>query len=276
MQIPLFPLPSNPAKEITFNMPTVADAMNLTSSDARYEERVTTRYLNELQPKDKFSDSAEWTAQDRRTALWWIFTNSRIDTMLTSSYACEHCGNTHFVDVDMRKLELIGIVLLEHASEEHGCDVNGIHYPFRLTNLNGHAMMHLEEARTMLPPEDAPNFREEWINLRVMEVAHQLRLPDDPPDYLEATQRRYELLKAMALETEFQPLVASLQLYNRKNQHGLAIVINKGVTSLVLPPTRCKNWDKEGEAPLTPLLMPFRVNNFLPAFRSEWLGFTDE
>lgn len=276
MLIPLFPLPSNPASEITFDMPTVTTAMNYSSVDPNQEEHLTTRYLNELQPKDKLSDSALWTAQDRRTALWWIFCNSRTDAMLTSSYHCQHCDNMHFVDVDMRTLELTATLALDTVETSFECDVSGVTYPFTITHLNGAAMMHLEESRAILPPDDAPNFREEWINLRIMELAHQLRLPDDPQNYLEATKRRYELISTMALETEFQPLCAAVQLFNRNNQHGLAVNINKGVTSLILPPHRCTGWDKEGEAPLTPLHMPFRVSNFLPAFRHEWLGFADE
>ncbi|HFU2857326.1 TPA: hypothetical protein ACGQ50_000866 [Enterobacter cloacae] len=275
MQIPLYPLPSNPAKEIKFDMPTVQTAMAYCSVDASQEEQITTRYLNELQPQgEQWSDSAKWTAQDRRTALWWIFSNSRVDTILTSSYECKHCGDIHYVDVDMRELELTGVNTLEDTWEAFECTVKGKPYPFTIVPLNGHAMMHLESVRNQLPPEDAPNWKEEWINLRLMEVAHQLQLPNEPADLMEAAKQRYELVTSMELDTEFKPLVAAIQLFNRRTAHGLAININKGVTSLILPPHRCKA--KEGEAPLTPLHMPFRAVHFLPAFRSEWLGFADE
>ena len=275
MQIPLFPLPSNMSKEVKFNTPSVETAMAYCNCDAKHEERLTTRYLNELQPQGPlWSDSATWSAQDRRTALWWIFTNSRIDTMLTSSYTCQHCGDMHFVDVDMRELDLTGVNLIDEAGEEFECTVAGEATLFKIVHLNGAAMMQLEDCRNALPPEDAPNFREEWINLRLLELAHQFRLSDEDPDAMKATERRFNLLQKMELETEFQPLVASIQLFNRRNEHGLAVYINKGVTALILPPHRCKN-AKEGEEALTPLHMPFRLSNFLPAFRSEWLGFAD-
>lgn len=275
MQIPLYPLPSNPAKEITFNMPTVTMAMQFSGSNAAQEERLTTRYLNELQPQGPaWSDSATWTAQDRRTALWWIFTNSRIDTMLTSTYECLHCGDTHFVDIDMRSLDLTGVMLLEDEPEYFDCTVDGVPTTFQITHLNGAAMMQLEDARAGLPPEDAPNWHEEWINLRLLELAFQLRLADDPDDFLKAAERHYIMLTSMALETEFQPLVAAIQLYSRRTAHGLNVHIDKGIVSLILPPHRCKN-AKEGEEALTPLHMPFRLSNFLPAFRSAWLGYVD-
>lgn len=276
MQIPLYPLPSNPAKEIKFNMPTVTTAMAYCNADASQEERLATRYLNEMQPQgEHWSDSATWTVQDRRTALWWIFTNSRIDTMLTSSYECQHCGETHFVDVDMRVLDLTGVMLLDDQKETFDVTVNGMPTTFDIVHLNGAAMMQLEDVRRALPPEDAPNWREEWINLRLLEVAFQLRLADDPDDFMAAAERRYNMLRTMELETEFQPLVAAVQLYSRRTAHGLDIHVDKGITSLILPPHRCKN-AKEGEAALTPLHMPFRVSHFLPAFRSEWLGYADE
>lgn len=278
MQIPLFPLPSNITTEINFVMPSVQMAMDYCSADATQEEALTTRYLNELQrPGDAFRDSALWTAQDRRTALWWVFTNSRIDTMLTCSYMCPHCGDIHFVDTDMRELADGLEVLSEGATSEYEGSRKDEPVTLTITHLDGRAMVHLESLRAQLPPEDSDEFRAEWINLRMIEIAHQLRFPDEPEDFLAAAEYRYNALREMDLEMEFQPLVASVQLFNRRNAHGLDIAINKGVTVLNLPDHPCPKSGKEGAAPLfTPLHLPFRNSQFLPNFRSEWLGYTDE
>lgn len=276
MKIPLYPRPSNPREEITFDLPSVFNAMEYCSSDAEQEEHLTTSYLNDLQPKDRpHSDAKFWTAQDRRTALWWIFTNSRIDTTLNASYECKYCGEIHHTIKDMRELDFMAMLLPEEVSEQFQITVSGVPHEFTITHLNGQAMEHLESTRNMLPPETDPTFRKEWADLRVKELAHQLRLPDEPADWLDAVIYRYNKINQMALDSEFQPLVAAVQLFNRKNAHGLNIHVEKGVTYLILPPHQCKNAE-EGEAKLTPLHMQFRVSNFLPDFRSEWLDFADE
>ncbi|KMJ46648.1 hypothetical protein PSI19_16480 [Xenorhabdus khoisanae] len=273
MQIPDFPLPSNPNVEIRFRMSDVADAMSYCGTDPDQEEALTTRYLNEIQCGENKHDAALWTAQDRRTALWWIFCNSRINTTLTVSYVCSHCQKDHYYDYDARELDMTAGVLTVEAFETVSIPVNGQPKDWVLKPLDGRAMEHLETARNNLPPQNDPSYRKELINLRVMELTHQAHLHEQPEDFMKAAQIRYELIKQMALDTEFPPLVASIELMNRRLAHGLAMKIEKGVANLLLPKHVCPNSGKEGTASqYTQLYTPFRNHNFFPDFRSQWMA----
>ncbi|CDM92252.1 hypothetical protein ACR71G_03905 [Xenorhabdus bovienii] len=273
MQIPDFPLPSNPSVDIRFRMPTVADSMSYSGADPEQEEILTTRYLNELQCGENKFDAALWTAQDRRTALWWIFCNSRIDTTLTVSYQCFHCKEEHYYDYDARELDMTAGVLTVEAFETVSIPVNGQSYEWVLKPLDGRAMEHLETAHNNLPPPNDPSYKEELINLRIMELAHQAHLSEQPENFMAAAQIRYELIQQMAIDTEFSPLVARIELMNRRLAHGLAMNIEKGVSNLLLPKHICPNSGKEGTASLyTRLYTPFRNHNFFPDFRSQWMA----
>ncbi|WP_426575464.1 hypothetical protein ACP179_00975 (plasmid) [Xenorhabdus stockiae] len=272
MQIPDFPLPSNPSVEIRFRMPDVSDAMAYSGADPEQEEALTTRYLNDMQHGENKQDAARWTAQDRRTALWWIFCNSRIDTTLTVSYACAHCHKEHYYDYDARALDISTGVLTVEAFETVAIPVRGKSYDWVLKPLDGRAMEHLENARHSLPSPTDPAYGNELINLRMMELAHQAHLPTQPDDFMAAAKSRYDLITQMALDTEFAPLVARIELMNRRLAHGLAMKIEKGKAHLLLPQHRCPESGKEGTANYTQLYTPFRNHHFFPDFRSEWMA----
>ncbi|MDC9590759.1 hypothetical protein PSI23_16065 [Xenorhabdus sp. XENO-10] len=273
MQIPDFPLPSNPNTEVRFRMPTVADSMSYSGADPEQEESLTTRYLNEIQCGENKYDAELWTAQDRRTALWWIFCNSRIDTTLTVSYTCSHCNEEHYYDYDARELDMTAGVLTIEVFETVSIPVNGHPHNWILKPLDGRAMEHLEAACNNLPPSSDPSHKEEIINIRIMELAHQAHLSEQPENFMKAAQIRYELIKQMAVDTEFSPLVASIELMNRRLAHGLAMHIEKGAANLLLPKHLCPNSVKEGTASqYTRLYTPFRNHNFFPDFRSQWMA----
>ncbi|MBD2782224.1 hypothetical protein ID852_03295 [Xenorhabdus sp. 42] len=272
MQIPDFPLPSQPDVDIRFRMPNVSDAMSYCGTDPEQEEVLTTRYLNDIQDGQNPQDAALWTAQDRRTALWWIFCNSRINTTLTVSYACSHCQQEHYYDYDARDLDMAAGVLTVEPFETVTLPVNGEPKVWVLKPLDGRAMEHLETTRNNLPPEDHPDYHNERVNLRIMEFAHQAHLTEQPEDFLGAAQHRYELIKQMALDTEFSPLVARIELMNRRLAHGLAMKIEKGAAHLLLPQHACPHSGKEGTAShTTQLYTPFRNHHFFPDFRSQWM-----
>ncbi|WP_145957501.1 hypothetical protein [Xenorhabdus hominickii] len=253
-------------------MPTVSEAMAYSGADPEQEEALTTRYLNEIQYKENQHDAALWTAQDRRTALWWIFCNSRIDTTLTVSYECAHCKKEHYYDYDARALDITAGVLTIEPVETVAIPVSGQSHDWVLKPLDGRAMEHLETARNSLPAPTEPAYNDELINLRIMELTHQAHLNAQPADFMAAAQSRYELIKRMALDTEFSPLVASIELMNRRLAHGLAMKIEKGTAHLLLPKHRCPDSGKEGAAKYTQLYTPFRNHHFFPDFRSQWLA----
>ncbi|EBF7254897.1 morphogenetic protein, partial [Salmonella enterica] len=92
MLLPLFPLPSRPTELIQFRQPNIADAMRFNSITPEEQEQQTTAYLKALLAEPAKYDPLTWTAQDRITALWWIFTGSRETPVETFTYTCKHCG----------------------------------------------------------------------------------------------------------------------------------------------------------------------------------------
>ncbi|GHM10466.1 hypothetical protein ECZU41_51340 [Escherichia coli] len=104
MLLPLFPLPSRPTELIQFRQPNIADAMRFNSITLEEQEQQTTAYLKALLAEPAKHDPLTWTAQDRITALWWIFTGSRETPVETFTYTCKHCGKEHYYDCDMNAL----------------------------------------------------------------------------------------------------------------------------------------------------------------------------
>lgn len=104
MLLPLFPLPSRPTELIQFRQPNIADAMRFNSITPEEQEQQTTAYLKALLAEAAKHDPLKWTAQDRITALWWIFTGSRETPIETFTYTCKHCGKEHYYDCDMNAL----------------------------------------------------------------------------------------------------------------------------------------------------------------------------
>ncbi|HBM2815618.1 TPA: morphogenetic protein [Enterobacter hormaechei subsp. xiangfangensis] len=275
MQIPAFTIPSRPEEEAIFRMPTVDDAMAWAGASLDAEEANTTRYLREMLEDPNSHDPQTWTAQDRRTALWWIFTNSRLDPTITVQYECAHCGDTHFYDCDMSQLIEDLMVLTVEPFIAVDIPVNGITHEWIIKPLDGRAMEHLERARAALPPVDDPSYSREVLNLEMLEIAHQAHLVEQPADYMEAAEYRYSLIGKMALDTEFTVLAANVEIANRQLRHGLEIRIDKGEATVQLPQHPCPTIAKEkgeAEAPLTRLFTPFRARNFLPSIRPRGMG----
>lgn len=268
MIIPAFPLPSKPYTEIKFRMPTVADSMRYSDSAPEQEEVTTTDYLNALQ-EGALNDSDLWTAQDRRTALWWIYINSRTDTVTTFSYECQHCGNTHFHDCDLRTLAQTAELLTEEPYRLVTIPVKGEQKEWTLKPLDGRGMRMLEKMRYMLPEPNDPEHKQAVRRMRLAEMALHTGLEDDPDNFEEAANRRFDIIEQMSTDTEFVPLVANIQIMQRELRHGLEMNINRGAVSLVLPPHHCDAEGKEDRA--TRLLVPFRPGSFIPDFKSEWL-----
>ncbi|WP_312329837.1 hypothetical protein [Atlantibacter hermannii] len=268
MHIPAFPLSSRPRTEIKFRMPTVADAMRYSDSDPAFEEATSTEYLNAMQV-GTVHDSALWTAQDRRTALWWIYINSRIETVSTFTYECQFCGATHFYDFDMRDLSETTSMLTEEPYRRVMVPVQGKETIWTLKPLDGRGITMLERLRFTLPEKESPNYNAAKTEMRIAELALHTALDDDPEDFEQAANRRFDIIKTMATDTEFTPLVANIQLMQRELKHGLEVSISDGQVLLLLPPHACDGQTGEGKA--TRLLIPFRPGSFIPGFKHEWL-----
>lgn len=180
MLLPLFPLPSRPTELIQFRQPNIADAMRFNSITPEEQEQQTTAYLKALLAEPAKHDPLTWTAQDRITALWWIFTGSRETPVETFTYTCKHCGKEHYYDCDMNALaEDIQVLEVEPFIDDIEVSVEGVPYQWRIVPLDGWAMEMLEMRRAALPPEDDAEFKEAIVDLRFWEFAYQCELYND-------------------------------------------------------------------------------------------------
>ncbi|BEA75299.1 hypothetical protein VEE01_44600 (plasmid) [Escherichia coli] len=137
MLLPLFPLPSRPTELIQFRQPNIADAMRFNSITPEEQEQQTTAYLKALLAEPAKHDPLTWTAQDRITALWWIFTGSRETPVETFTYTCKHCGKEHYYDCDMNALaediQVLEVELKWSTKTGHRVRVfSSIDFPIRL------------------------------------------------------------------------------------------------------------------------------------------------
>ncbi|EPK7688522.1 hypothetical protein K7Y63_004134 [Serratia marcescens] len=272
MYIPIFYQPSNPKNEIQFRAPAVNDALAFCGTSPDQEEQATTRYLNSVQ-LGVMQDSAKWTAQDRRTALWWIHTHSQPNgAEQTVSYQCSHCGELHHYDFDLCGLAEDLELLTVPPHIEINIPVKGIPYQWHLKPIDGLGMEHLEMMYSNLPAEDAPNYATELANLRLVEITLQAHLAEQPGDFQEAAEMRYELIRSMETYSEFVPLVANVKKMQETLRHGLPITIRKGTAQLYIKPHNCPTLAKEGQAISTRLFFQFRCVDYLPGHVVKLLG----
>ncbi|KYP93966.1 hypothetical protein WB60_02140 [bacteria symbiont BFo2 of Frankliniella occidentalis] len=270
MQFKPFPLPSRPLTEITFRAPTVRDSMEYIDIPDYETEKTTTKYLNALQVGE-LNDSALWTQQDRRTALWWIFVNSRDNAYLTYQYGCGHCNDFHFADVDMSELVENLTVLNVPPVIECVIPVEGERITWKLVPLDGRSAEMLEYMNFQLPQPGEQGYEAALTELRLAELALMTRTDSDPVDYKEAADHRLALINRMELGHEFPALVARIQMMVRDLKHGLDMEVEKKGVRLNLPKQACKATEK-GEPPrYTALRAPFRNSEFISRIRSEWM-----
>lgn len=272
MNIPDFPLPSNPKTVISFRTPTVADAMDCSEINPDFEERATTKYLNSMQVGE-VRDSALWTAQDRRAALWWIFISSNPDPSATFSYECTHCGKVHHQDLDLMSLDAMATHLKREPVIRTTVNTNGKPVEWQIVPLDGRSVEFFERYRANNPlpsDKDSKEYRAEKVRRRLLNEALRTRLADDPEDFSEAVERRYQMILSMDCATEYQALSARIKQSEDVLKHGLACAIEDGEIFLLCPPHYCTTKKQEvseagkGAIPYTNLLIGFRPIYFFP------------
>lgn len=266
--IPPFPLPSQPKVKIQFRSPTVADSLELCGIRKEMEEAATTDYLRQLMTGDG-PDPELWTAQDRRTALWWIFIAINDDTRLSYSYECAHCGETHLTDIDLADLDDGILTLTGDPYIEDEISIGGEVLQARFHPLDGRAVTHLEEKRLELFAADDEQTKRIKAEIKVLEVVHSFSLQKlNELSWEDATAAKLEIVRNMDRMREFQPLVARCLLAAEELRHGLPVEITEGVVSLVSPPLFCESKAKEAAdhepVPATVLLLRFRPIDFIP------------
>lgn len=270
MQIAPFPLPSGISKVIHFRVPTVDDAMAFADLSEEQEEMHTTQYLNQLQDVSKqggtIYDSAEWTGEDRRCALWWIFISTREYPEITVSYDCEHCKETHYIDINAHSLAQTSNAVKKLPEYVFDAYVDGqLIKGIKVHPLNGRSCEELETLANNVKshPEGSAQRKRADLTLRICEVAHHITLPEQPDDAEKAFEYKTGLIRKMAVDTEFRSFFAHVEKGIRLQRHGLLTRYANGQYMLVAEHKNCSKAIKAGEDQNKLLLVPFRANEFI-------------
>jgi hypothetical protein len=265
-----FELFSDKKTKVFFRAPSVADYRNFVGLDESLEEMITTQYLNNLQIPDKYPDnkpldSANWTAEDRRTALYWVYINTRSSTVITQEYHCQHCSKKHGRQIDL--LELGEYFIDTKHSMVERLDVPNVKAGF-IKPLRGYAMEHIEQLRNLRDEleEDTAKWCVAHADMRLYETAWAVSFKDDDKDLTNEEQatNRYEYLLTLDAEKAFKPLMAQVRQALGDMRHGLMSEYHDGVIKLVTPPHECPNTQEGDEKKQTILLLPFLYNEFFP------------
>lgn len=276
--IPTIKLPSN-GRAVRFREATISDCLKYCDLNEAFDESLATEYLNSIQ-EGEVSDSALWTAQDRRTALWWVFICTSKETSIGYEYQCQHCGEMHLQLVDLIDLDDEATSLNIDPFFDEKMMFNGVERDIRLHPYDGRAMVHMEALRLELSGyrQGSADYIKTEARLKIYEVAHSFDfLPakkgffelkpkqEQEKTFEEALSEKFDAITSMSRVNEFPALVASVKAAHEKLQHGLNMTVIDGTAHIISPPMPCEiKTDDKGEAMVTRLLIPFRCSVFVP------------
>ena len=261
MNIPDFPLPSNTSVVITFRSPTVADCMAFAELDPNFEEQLTTQYLNTLQVNE-LNNSGEWTGEDRRTALWWIFISSREDKSIGFSYHCDLCDEDHYPVINMTSIGETAVTITGRPFRDIEFKHGGKVYAAKVHPLSGYSLEHLEQLKNVRNSFDVGTvkYKKAANTLSLFEMLHSFDIGDQCSDQNEALAFKKTLVESMDVDLEFRPLAASIEMGLREMRHGLLTKYQDANYLMLGQRAPCA---KEGDQQ-QPILLPFRAGMFIP------------
>ena len=204
MAIQIYRLPSNPKRLVQFRAPTVDDCLANCDLNDDLDELSTTSYLNQVQ-EGEVDDCTNWTAQDRRAALWWIFVTTSEQTCIAYEYTCELCDTKHTAVIDLRELDKESLTLTGASYIDDTLLFSEEEREIRLHPFTGFAMMDMEQQglRLSLSESGSPERKRLLAELKILQVAHSFTFKDDigkPND--EALELKLKAIKACLFVTE--------------------------------------------------------------------------
>lgn len=261
LKLPPFRHPSNASFITTFRQPTVDDALSFLEADPEMEEQITTNYLDTIIIKTTAPENnAEWTANDRRTALWWIFINIMPDAELTFSYECEHCGQVHIEDINLMLLDEEITTFNELPALSRKLMFDGRSIDVKSQPVTGVGAEMLEEYRYDLIQaiEDDETRKVELVRAKMKVLDAALNIDIDGKN----TEEKASLINSMSIP-EMMQFFVFIEEVKQATSHGLHSQLVDGKYHVVSPALPCQANDaKEGVS--TRLLINFRSFDFIP------------
>ena len=280
--LPRFSLPSRPDILITMREATVAETLDFAGVSVGHEEEVTTLFLNTVQDKASFVDCRTWTAEDRRYALYWYYSNTPGDKDGPLSYECQHCGELHHFLQDYRKLDetykpIQGLPERELEWEGEKVIVRPV---------DGYGMEELEEMQLVLDEigdENGGEYQRQAALMRFTRFELAVSFAD-PGNW--ANRIADKLKSKKDLEAEGKAKAAELRAAKRKKlmsmsygkfeqfaglvvekllemEHGLNSIYEGGKVFLITPPHQCPKKKDDKEA-TTRIRVTFRNSDYIP------------
>lgn len=271
MSISPYPLSSNPKIKVHFRTPTVDDAISIAELSPDFDESIANQYLRDIQDIKKNKggqvfDPEQWTIEDRKLALMWIFVQSREDHLVPLSYECKHCNQRHYVDIDITDIMETATTIQGKPTREiefrHGDET----MQATVKPINGAESELLEQLRLDRDEygPDTTEYRARNINLKMVEHACLIRLPNEPDDSEKAREERLKLLRSMALDTDFRSLAAKVEAALREMHHGIPVRYQDGRYLIIHKHRNCEKAIEQGGSESIDLLLPFRPHDFFP------------
>jgi hypothetical protein len=260
--IPDIPLASNPETIISLREATVKDVIDFTDIDKGHEEQASTMFLNRMQPdRATWSDSKLWTAEDRRTVLFWHWLHTAKSTSLPLSYQCAFCGKEHTFLQDMRVLG-DGYRTLKEKPER---ELKG---GMIVRPLTGADMEFLERGNLSLSltaeehGKDSGVCRKQDAQVRLLRLLLCLHTKNEPTELHKRVDKIEDIVLAMPI-ADFTDLVSQATDALSEMSHGIETTMDAyGFVSLVIPPHYCT--DQAGKEKKTLLRVPFRNLDYIP------------
>lgn len=264
--IPPFGLPSDPSIKVHLKESTVADALTFADVDIDHEEEVTTLFLKTLQPPERYSDSQQWTGEDRRFALFWYWIHTEKNTAVPLKYDCDFCGKPHTYGFDFKSM-------VEHYTSIKGKPFREIEFngeKITVKPLNGKNLEDLELMQAQL------NLIENENDQGVKSGAYQkqkalinltrlLMVIDFTADKEQDPEKRYSNRedKVLAMTgSKFADLMNLVEGALADMVHGLNSAYENGRIDLVTPPHKCPN--REEKEAKTRIRVPFWNSDYIP------------
>ncbi|MDW2094100.1 hypothetical protein R8O05_21440 [Vibrio sp. 1865] len=259
-----FSLPSKPIKQVLIREATTAETLDFCDVLPEHEEALTTKFLNTIQDKEAFSDCLEWTAEDRRLALFWYWIHTTEDTFVSLDYDCPHCKQPHTHEFDMRDLA-------EGYQEISGLASRDLTFEGRklvISPLTGSHMEELENMRLalMVEKEGSPAAVRKQAEIRFHKLKSALYMADDHEKSAYKRDASLNNWLRELPETKYQTLQVLVNDALASMVHGLpSKVMDDGKIMLRSPSHICPTIKtKENKEVTTELLLPFRNYSRIP------------